>query len=389
MIISPANRISNVQEYYFSRNNRRLAALRSQGVDVINLGIGSPDMPPAESVVERLATEARKPNAHGYQSYVGIPELRQGYADWYKKWYNVELGASNEILPLIGSKEGIMHIMMAFINEGDGVLVPDPGYPTYASVAKLVGARTVTYKLYEELGWQPNFDELEKMDLSGVKVMWTNFPNMPTGAPATMELLQKIVDFGRKHNILICNDNPYSFVLHKQLTSILAVEGAKDVCIELNSMSKAHNMAGWRFGMLASNAEIVECVLRVKSNMDSGVFGPMQRAAVEALTLGQDWFDAINKVYRERQQYAFAIMTELGCRFDKNQGGLFVWARIPDLYKSAEELSDIVLERTGVFLTPGFIFGSQGERFLRISLCADKSVFAEALERIKKNITNK
>ncbi len=389
MIISPANRISNVQEYYFSRNNRRLAALRSQGVDVINLGIGSPDMPPAESVVERLATEARKPNAHGYQSYVGIPELRQGYADWYKKWYNVELGASNEILPLIGSKEGIMHIMMAFINEGDGVLVPDPGYPTYASVAKLVGARTVTYKLYEELGWQPNFDELEKMDLSGVKVMWTNFPNMPTGAPATMELLQKIVDFGRKHNILICNDNPYSFVLHKQLTSILAVEGAKDVCIELNSMSKAHNMAGWRFGMLASNAEIVECVLRVKSNMDSGVFGPMQRAAVEALTLGQDWFDAINKVYRERQQYAFAIMTELGCRFDKNQGGLFVWARIPDVYKSAEELSDIVLERTGVFLTPGFIFGSQGERFLRISLCADKSVFAEALERIKKNITNK
>ncbi len=389
MIISPANRISNVQEYYFSRNNRRLAALRSQGVDVINLGIGSPDMPPAESVVERLATEARKPNAHGYQSYVGIPELRQGYADWYKKWYNVELSASNEILPLIGSKEGIMHIMMAFINEGDGVLVPDPGYPTYASVAKLVGARTVTYKLYEELGWQPNFDELEKMDLSGVKVMWTNFPNMPTGAPATMELLQKIVDFGRKHNILICNDNPYSFVLHKQLTSILAVEGAKDVCIELNSMSKAHNMAGWRFGMLASNAEIVECVLRVKSNMDSGVFGPMQRAAVEALTLGQDWFDAINKVYRERQQYAFAIMTELGCRFDKNQGGLFVWARIPDVYKSAEELSDIVLERTGVFLTPGFIFGSQGERFLRISLCADKSVFAEALERIKKNITNK
>lgn len=383
MIIPAANRVSNVQEYYFSRNNRRLDAMRRDGVDVINLGIGSPDMPPATEVVETLATEARKPNTHGYQSYIGIPELRGGYAEWYHKWYGVELNADKEVLPLIGSKEGIMHIMMAFINEGDGVLVPDPGYPTYASVAKLVGARTINYKLYENLGWQPDFDELEKMDLSGVKMMWTNFPNMPTGAPATTELLQKIVDFGRKHNILICNDNPYSFILHQKPTSILSIEGAKDVCIELNSMSKAHNMAGWRFGMAAASAEIIETILRVKSNMDSGVFRPMQTAAAAALKLGKEWFDQVNQTYRERQQYAFAIMEELGCTFDRNQGGLFVWARVPEQYKGGEELSDKVLYATGVFITPGFIFGSQGERFIRISLCAKKEVFATALERIK------
>lgn len=383
MIIAPAKRISNVEEYYFSRNNRRLDAMRKSGVDVINLGIGSPDLPPADDIIETLSTEARKPNVHGYQSYTGIPELRKGYADWYAQWYGVQLNPDNEILPLIGSKEGIMHIMMAFINEGDGVLVPNPGYPTYSSVAKLVGAKTITYNLYEELGWQPNFDELEKLDLSGVKMMWVNYPNMPTGAPASMELYKKIIDFGRRHNILICNDNPYSFILHEKPISILSIEGAKDVAIELNSMSKAHNMAGWRFGMAASNAEIIQCILRVKSNMDSGVFRPMQSAAAKALALGKEWFDEVNRTYRERQTYAFDIMDMLGCKADRKQGGLFVWGRIPDNWKSAEALSDEILHKTGIFITPGFIFGSQGERFLRISLCSKVETLKEAIRRLK------
>lgn len=384
MIIEPAQRVANVQEYYFSRNNRRLDDLRSKGVDVINLGIGSPDMPPPANVINTLAEAAAQPNAHGYQSYVGIPALREGYAEWYNRCYGVQLDPKNEILPLIGSKEGIFHISMAFLNPGDGVLVPDPGYPTYSSVSNLVGAKVIKYKLYEHLNWQPDFDELEKLDLSGVKIMWINYPNMPTGAPATMELYQKIVDFGRKHNILICNDNPYSFILHKEPISLLSISGAKDVAIELNSMSKAHNMAGWRFGMAASNAEIINVVLRVKSNMDSGVFKPMQLAAVEALKLDKAWFADLNAKYRERQQSAFAIMEALGCSFDKNQGGLFVWARVPDKYKNGEELSDKVLYGTGVFITPGFIFGSQGDRFIRISLCAKVEVFNEALARIQK-----
>ena len=383
MIIAPARRAEKVEEYYFSKNNKRLDAMRKSGVDVINLGIGSPDLPPAESVIEKLSTVAHRDDVHGYQSYVGIPALRKGYADWYAKWYGVELNPDNEILPLIGSKEGIMHIMMAFMNEGDGVLIPDPGYPTYSSVSNLVGARVIKYKLYEHLGWQPDFDELEKMDLSGVKIMWTNYSNMPTGAKATMELYKKIVDFGRRHNILVCNDNPYSFILNDKPLSILSVEGAKDECIELNSMSKAHNMAGWRFGMAASNKDVIATVLRVKSNMDSGVFRPMQEAAVEALSLGKEWFDKVNGEYRERQKYAFEIMRTLGCKFDEKQGGLFVWAKVEDKWKSAEEQSDAILNQTGVFITPGFIFGSQGERFLRISLCAKVPVFQEALRRIK------
>lgn len=383
MIIEPAKRVSVVQEYYFSRNNRRLDSLRKSGVEVINLGIGSPDMPPAPKVIETLASEAANPNAHGYMPYVGIPALREAYATWYKQWYGVELNAADEVLPLIGSKEGIMHIMMAFINDGDGVLVPDPSYPTYSSVAQLVGARTIKYKLYEHLDWQPDFDELDKMDLSSVKMMWINYPNMPTGASATMELYRKIVDFGRRHGIMIVNDNPYSFILHEKPISLLAVEGAKDVAIELNSMSKAHNMAGWRFGMAAASAEVISTILRVKSNMDSGVFKPMQMAAVEALNLGKEWFDQVNAEYRRRQVLAFRIMDVLGCKYNPKQGGLFVWARIPDAWESAEALSDKVLYETGVFITPGFIFGSQGERFLRISLCAKVDVFEKALEKIE------
>lgn len=383
MIIEPAKRVSVVQEYYFSRNNRRLDSLRKSGIEVINLGIGSPDMPPAPKVIETLASEAANPNAHGYMPYVGIPALREAYATWYKQWYGVELNAADEVLPLIGSKEGIMHIMMAFINDGDGVLVPDPSYPTYSSVAQLVGARTIKYKLYEHLDWQPDFDELDKMDLSSVKMMWINYPNMPTGASATMELYRKIVDFGRRHGIMIVNDNPYSFILHEKPISLLAVEGAKDVAIELNSMSKAHNMAGWRFGMAAASAEVISTILRVKSNMDSGVFKPMQMAAVEALNLGKEWFDQVNAEYRRRQVLAFRIMDVLGCKYNTKQGGLFVWARIPDAWESAEALSDKVLYETGVFITPGFIFGSQGERFLRISLCAKVDVFEKALEKIE------
>lgn len=383
MIIPVADRISDVKEYYFSRNNRRLDAMRKKGIEIINLGVGSPDMPPANEVVETLVESAKNPNNHGYQGYMGTPALREGFSKWYKTWYGVDLNPENEIYPLIGSKEGIMHIMMAFINPGDGVLVPDPGYPTYSAVAKLVGAKTLNYKLHERLNWQPDFEELEKHDLSGVKMMWTNFPNMPTGAHATMELFEKIVDFGRRHNILICNDNPYGFILHGKPISMLSVEGAKDVIIELNSMSKAHNMAGWRFGMAASNADVIGAILKVKSNMDSGVFKPMQEAAAKALALGADWFDSLNKMYAERQKYAFEIMDALGCTYNKEQGGLFVWAKIGDEWESAEKQSDYVLEKTGVFITPGFIFGKQGERYLRVSLCAKVPVLQKALEKIK------
>ncbi len=385
MLIEESKRVMGVSEYYFSRNGKRLDGLRKMGVEVINLGVGSPDMSPSASVIDVLCAEAKKKEVHGYQPYVGIPALRQGYADWYKKWYGVSLNPENEILPLIGSKEGVMHIMLAFINAGDGVLVPDPGYPTYGAVAQLVGARVAKYRLWESLGWQPNFDKLEwgeYGDLDDIKLMWVNYPNMPTGAGATMELFERLVEFGLRHKIMIVNDNPYGFILHGKPMSILEVPGAMECCIELNSMSKAHNMAGWRFGVAISNGEVIDAVLKVKSNMDSGVFGPMQSAAVEALTLDKDWFDQLNIVYRERQQYAFEIMESLGCTFDKNQGGLFVWARIPDRYRDAEELSDAVLEKTGIFITPGFIFGEQGVRYLRLSLCAKVEVLQEALRRI-------
>lgn len=383
MIIPAAERISNVEEYYFSRNNRRLEKLRNEGTEIINLGIGSPDLAPDSQVIETLASEARKPNVHGYQPYVGIAELRSAYTEWYKRWYNVDVCPNGEVLPLIGSKEGIMHITMAFVNPGDKVLVPNPSYPTYAAVAKMVGGEVISYKLHEELGWQPDFDELEKMDLSGVKLMWVNFPNMPTGAPATQELMAKIVDFGIRHNILICNDNPYSFILHRERISIMSEPRAKECCIELNSMSKAHNMAGWRFGVAIADKEVISTILKVKSNMDSGVFRPMQSAAVAALQLGKEWFAQLNEIYTERQHYAFRILERLGCTFNRKQGGLFVWAQVPKQYASGEELSDKILYATGVFITPGFIFGTQGNRFVRISLCAPKEVFAKALKKIE------
>lgn len=384
--IVPAERVNSVQEYYFSKKLKEVAEMNAAGKKVINLGIGSPDLPPSEQTIETLCQHARNANEHGYQPYVGIPELRQAFADWYKTWYQVELDPKSEIQPLIGSKEGILHISLAFLNPGDGVLVPNPGYPTYSSVSKLVQANLIPYELKEELGWQPDFDELEKMDLSNVKLMWTNYPNMPTGANASMELYQKLVDFGRKHGIIICNDNPYSFILNEHPLSILSIPGAKDICIELNSMSKAHNMPGWRMAMLASNKQFVQWILKVKSNIDSGQFKPMQHAAVEALAAPKAWYDKMNETYRSRRTLAGEIMHTLGCTYDENQVGMFLWGRIPDIYSGSEELADKVLYEANVFLTPGFIFGSQGNRFIRISLCCNNQMLQEALTRIQQVI---
>lgn len=381
--IVPADRVNSVQEYYFSKKLKEVAEMNAAGKNVINLGIGSPDLPPSDETVEALCSHARNANEHGYQPYIGIPELREAFAGWYKKWYGVELNPKNEIQPLIGSKEGILHISLAFLNPGDGVLVPNPGYPTYSSVSKLVQANLIPYKLKEELGWQPDFEELERMDLSNVKLMWTNYPNMPTGANASVDLYRKLVDFGRKHHIIICNDNPYSFILNEHPLSILSVEGAKDICIEMNSMSKAHNMPGWRMAMLASNAQFVQWILKVKSNIDSGQFKPMQYAAVKALAAPKAWYDRMNEVYRSRRALAGEIMRTLGCTYDEKQVGMFLWGRIPESYSGSEELADKVLYGANVFLTPGFIFGSQGERFIRISLCCNQDMLAEALRRIK------
>ncbi len=382
--IVPADRVGSVQEYYFSRKLKEVAEMNAAGKDVINLGIGSPDLPPSEDTIETLCEHARKANEHGYQPYVGIPELREAFANWYKTWYGVELNPKTEIQPLIGSKEGILHISLAFLNPGDGVLVPNPGYPTYSSVSHLVGAKLIHYELKEELGWQPDFDELEKMDLSGVKLMWTNYPNMPTGANAGMELYQKLVDFGRRHQIIICNDNPYSFILNEHPLSILSVPGAKEICIEMNSMSKAHNMPGWRMAMLASNAQFVQWILKVKSNVDSGQFKPMQYAAVAALAAPKAWYDKMNETYRSRRALAGEIMHAIGCEYDENQVGMFLWGRIPDSISHSEALADKVLYEANVFLTPGFIFGSQGDRYIRISLCCNNTMLQKALDRIKK-----
>ena len=382
--ITPANRVGSVQEYYFSRKLKEVAEMNAAGKNVINLGVGSPDLPPSERTIETLCEHARQPNEHGYQPYVGIPELRKGFADWYKKWYDVDLDPKTEIQPLIGSKEGILHISLAFLNPGEGVLVPNPGYPTYSSVSKLVEANLISYELKEELGWQPDFDELEKMDLSNVKLMWTNYPNKPTGANARMELYEKLVAFGKKHGIIICNDNPYSFILNEYPSSILSVPGAKDICIEMNSMSKAHNMPGWRMAMLASNAQFVQWVLRVKSNIDSGQFKPMQYAAVEALSAPKEWYDNMNQVYRSRRNLAGQIMRTLGCEYDEKQVGMFLWGKIPAGAKGSEAIADRVLYEANVFLTPGFIFGSQGERYIRISLCCKNETLEEALKRVKK-----
>lgn len=384
--IEPAQRVSMVKEYYFSKKLKEVARLNAEGRDIISLGIGGPDRPPHARVVDTLCEYAHRSDTHGYQPYVGPVELRQAYADWYRRWYGIELNPANEIQPLIGSKEGILHITLAFVNPGDGVLVPNPGYPTYTSVSRLAGAEIFTYNLKEENAWYPDFDELESLPLDRIKLMWVNYPNMPTGAPATHELYEKIVDFGRRHNILIVNDNPYSFILNDNPISMLSVEGAKDVVIEMNSLSKSHNMAGWRMAMLASNAQFVEWVLKVKSNIDSGQFRPAMLAAVEALKCDSDWFDELNAVYARRRRVAERIMDALGCTFDPRQRGLFLWGKIPDAAESSEKFADNILYNARVFITPGFIFGSNGERFIRISLCATEGKMEEALTRIKQTI---
>ena len=382
--IQPAERLQSVSEYYFSRKLKEVAQMNAEGKDVISLGIGSPDMPPTEAAIKVLCEQAQRADVHGYQPTVGIPELRQAMSDFYQKWYGVELNPSTEIQPLIGSKEGILHVTLAFVNPGDQVLVPNPGYPTYTSLNKILGSDIVTYNLLEEKGWQPDFEALEQMDLSRVKLMWTNYPNMPTGANATRELYERLVEFARRKNIVIVNDNPYSFILNKKPLSILQVSGAKECCIEFNSMSKSHNMPGWRVGMLASNAQFVQWILKIKSNIDSGTFRPMQLAAAEAYHNSEEWHHEANyTVYRERRDLAEEIMKTLGCTYDPNQVGMFLWGRIPDHYNDVEELTERVLHEARVFITPGFIFGSNGARYIRISLCAKKEKLAEALRRIK------
>jgi len=387
--IIPADRVTTVEEYYFSKKLKEVAAMNAAGCDVINLGVGSPDMPPSEEAIETFCAEVRKPDTHGYQPYVGIDALREGFAEWYRTWFGVTLDPKTEIQPLIGSKEGVLHISLTFLNPGDGVLIPNPGYPTYTSVSRLTGAEIVSYRLLEDQSWQPDFDELERLlaerEAAGrppVKLMWTNYPNMPTGADASTELFERLVAFGRRHGIIICNDNPYSFIINEHPRSILSISGAKDVCIELNSMSKAHNMPGWRMAMLASNAQFVKWILKVKSNVDSGQFRPMQSAVVEALKAGCEWYDGNNSVYRSRRIIAERIMDILGCTYDRNQVGMFLWGRIPDTVESAEALADRILYDANVFLTPGFIFGSAGERYIRISLCCKEETLCRAAERI-------
>lgn len=384
-MIKPAERLSTVNEYYFSRKGKEIAAMNAKGMDIISLAIGSPDMPPSEETVETLCREARKADAHGYQPTTGIPQLRQAMADFYRRWYGVELDPAKEIQPLIGSKEGILHVTLAFVNPGDAVLVPNPGYPTYTSLSNLLGARIVNYDLVEDNGWQPDFDQLESMDLTGVKLLWTNYPNMPTGGRAQRETYERLVRFAREHDIVVVNDNPYSFILNEgEKLSILQIPGAKDHCIEFNSMSKSHNMPGWRVGMLATNSEFISWILKVKSNIDSGTFRALQLAAAQAYANTEQWHTEANiATYARRRAMAQEIMDTLHCSYDPNQVGMFLWGRIPDSYADVEELTERVLHEARVFITPGFIFGSNGKRFIRISLCAKDEKFREAVERIK------
>ena len=387
--IKPADRLSAVTEYYFSRKLKEVAKLNAEGKDIISLAIGSPDMPPSKGTIDKLCETARQDDAHGYQPTMGTPELRQAMADFYKRWYGVCLDPQTEIQPLIGSKEGILHVTLAFVNPGDKVLVPNPGYPTYTSLSKILGAEVVNYNLREGNGWQPDFNELESMDLTGVRLMWTNYPNMPTGAPAQMETYRKLVSFARRHSIVVVNDNPYSFILNENPVSLLQVEGANDCCIEFNSMSKSHNMPGWRVGMCATNPTFIQWILKIKSNIDSGTFRGIQLAAAEAYNNSDEWHRQANiNTYRQRRKLAEQIMQQLGCTFDENQVGMFLWGRIPDKYANAEELTEKVLHEARVFITPGFIFGSNGERYIRISLCAKDMKIKEALERIKNIMTN-
>lgn len=383
--VRPADRVSCIEEYYFSRKLKEVARLNAEGRDIVSLAIGSPDMPPSEQTIEKLCETARNPGAHGYQPTIGTPELREAMAGFYRKWYQVDLDAKNEIQPLIGSKEGILHITLAFVNPGEKVLVPNPGYPTYTSLSKILGAEIVNYNLREDNGWQPDFEELEALDLSDVKLMWTNYPNMPTGGNACMETYERLVEFARRHHIVVVNDNPYSLILNEHPLSLLQVPGAKDSCIELNSMSKSFNMPGWRVGLCASNATFISWILKIKSNIDSGTFRGIQLAAAEAYhTNSPEWHHEYNvEVYRHRRRIAEDIMKTLGCSFDPRQVGMFLWGKIPGSYGNAEELTERVLHEARVFITPGSVFGSNGNRYIRLSLCAKNERMQEALRRIE------
>lgn len=383
MNIKTSGRLEGIGEYYFSKKLRELDELNRQGKRVINLGIGSPDLPPHPEVIRILQEESIKPNVHAYQNYKGTAVLRKAMADWYGKWYGVELDPDTDILPLIGSKEGIVHICMTYLDAGDEALVPNPGYPTYQSAVKLAGGTCRSYHLTESNHWFPDFDALEATDLSKVKLMWVNYPHMPTGAQPTQELFSRLVDFGRRHNILICHDNPYSFILSDKPMSLLSIEGSKEVVLELNSLSKAQNMAGWRVGLLCGAKERINEVLTFKSNMDSGMFLPVQLAAAKALSLGKDWYESLNKEYKERRQYVFDLLNIMKCAYDQTQSGMFVWAKIPVEYEDGFALSDEILQKAAVFITPGGIFGTEGRLYIRVSLCSPKEKLLDAAERIE------
>lgn len=383
MKLTVANRLNGIGEYYFSQKLREIETMNKEGETVINLGIGSPDMAPDDAVIDVLQAESARPNVHAYQSYKGAAALREAMAAWYSKWYGVHLDPNSEILPLIGSKEGIMHICMTYLNDGDEALVPNPGYPTYSSAVKLSGGQPRYYHLKEEANWAPDFDALEKEDLSKVKLMWVNYPHMPTGQQASQELFEKLVAFGKKHNILICHDNPYSFILNDTPMSLLSVDGAKEVAVELNSLSKSHNMAGWRVGMLCGDKERINEVMRFKSNMDSGMFLPLQLAATKALSLDGAWHEQLNTHYKKRREKVFELLDLLACRYSREQVGLFVWARVPQTAKDGYAISDEVLYNARVFITPGGIFGTEGDGYIRVSLCSTEENLERAINRIK------
>ncbi len=383
-IIQPAGRLGEVKEYYFATKLREIARLRREGKDVLNLGIGSPDLPPSEAALDTLHAASKDHHNHGYQSYTGLPELRRAFAEWYRQYFRVVLDPETEVLPLIGSKEGIMHISMTYLEAGDEVLIPNPGYPTYRAVSNLTGATVREYRLEEKRGWQPDLAALAQTDLSRVKIMWLNYPNMPTGARADEAFFAELVEFARQNAILLVNDNPYAFILSEAPVSLLRTPGAMDVALELNSLSKAHNMAGWRVGMLAGRGDYLKQVLRFKSNMDSGMFKPVQLAAARALQNPPEWYRRLNAVYRERRGKVYELLDRLGCVYDRDQVGMFVWAKVPDHYRSGYELSDEVLYDAHVFITPGGIFGSQGERYVRASLCSDGRFYEEAIRRVEK-----
>ncbi len=383
-MIKPAERTQRVQEYYFSKKLQEIEQMNQAEPPVLNLGIGNPDLFPSDATIQELCQQAQTYGTHGYQSYKGIPELRQAFAQWYRHWYQVDLHPDTEILPLMGSKEGIMHISMAYLNPGDQVLIPNPGYPTYAAVSALLSAEAIAYDLTEESNWLPDFAAIEQQDLSRVKIMWVNYPHMPTGKAASKELFAQLIAFGKKHNILICNDNPYSFILNDEPLSILATEGAKEVAIELNSLSKSHNMAGFRIGMVGGAAAIIAEILKVKSNMDSGMYKPLQYAAAKALESGTDWFEYINESYKKRRELAYQIFDLCGASYDKKQTGMFIWAKIPDSFTDSYAFSDKYLYESRVFLTPGAIFGSNGEQYARISLCSNEETLKEVIKRITK-----